>query len=61
MWTCDMRDPLTVPNDPRDTRCLAHQLAMADHLAALAHSRAVHRDFVALANRTLLTLNPKET
>ena len=56
-----MRDPLTVPNDPRDTRCLAHQLAIADHLAALAHSVAAHRDFVALANRTLLTLTPEET
>jgi hypothetical protein len=55
-----MRDPLTVPNDPRDTRMVSHQIAMADHLAALARTEAIHQMFVALAQETLLTLTPSE-
>jgi hypothetical protein len=55
-----MRDPLTVPNDPRDTRMVSHQLAMADHLYAMARTAAIHQMFVALAQETLLTLTPSE-
>ena len=55
-----MRDPLTVPNDPRDTRMASHQLAMDDHLYAMARTAAIHQQFVALAHATLLTLTPQE-
>jgi hypothetical protein len=45
----------------REIKQIGYQLAMDDHLYAMARTIAIHRAFVALANQTLLTLSPKGT
>jgi hypothetical protein len=56
-----MRDPMAKKDSTREIKQIGYQLAMDDHLYAMARTIAIHRAFVVLANQTLLTLSPKGT
>ena len=56
-----MRDPMAKKDPTQDIKRLGYQLAMDDHLYAMARTIAIHRAFVSLANKTMLTLSPKGT